>query len=100
MRKKIIPLYRQKLGGKVITVKNVVAEMYYDRETGKWHECFAGPEWRRIERAIEKALPGWFHVCYPDRTGKRKVEMADCPACQRVAKEKFDKTNVCDKLKV
>lgn len=57
---------------------------------GYWEEAITGEEQRRIEGIIEKAWPGWYHVCFPDENGVRKVEKKDCQACQ---KNKLDKQN-------
>lgn len=55
---------------------------------GKWEETLNGEEMAKIERAIEEKYPGWFHQCYTDRDGNRKVAKENCPACQRKLKAK------------
>jgi hypothetical protein len=61
----------------------VPVEVEYWLIDGKWEETISCTEWQKIEFAIELQYPGWFHRCYPDRNGNRKVSKADCPACQR-----------------
>jgi hypothetical protein len=50
---------------------------------GKWEETINGEEFRKVEEAIEKKYPGWFHTCYLDRNGKRQTSKESCKACQR-----------------
>lgn len=80
-RKKI---HRQTLtdGKRVFTVV-VPVEVDYFLIDGKWEEAYRSEESQKIEFAIELQYPGWFHRCFPDRHGNRKVPKEDCPACQR-----------------
>ena len=45
---------------------------------GKEEEAIGADEWRKVERAIEKAWPGWFHVFKGSKHDK-----ANCRACKR-----------------
>lgn len=63
-----------------IAVPVTVTDFWMD---GQWEETINAAEFRKVEEAIEKRYPGWYHRCYPDRNGKRKVSKEDCPACRR-----------------
>jgi len=87
-RRKII--YRKTLtdGKRTFTVVVPVMVDYFLID-GKWEEAFSSEASQKIEIAIETQYPGWFHRCYPDRHGNRKVSKADCPACQRLFQSKL-----------
>lgn len=54
----------------------ITVRLFYDAETKKWEEAIPSKEWVKVEKAIEKAYPGWFHTCF---NNKRK----SCQACKR-----------------
>jgi hypothetical protein len=55
---------------------------------GKLEEVISCNEWHKVEKAIEKKYPGWFHQCHPNRNGERDASKENCPACQRLTKVK------------
>ena len=76
MIEKNIPVYTQELAnGKTIVVRNVkVNLMLID---GKWEETWPGDSVRRVERAIERRFPGYFHRFKDGKHAK------NCQACKR-----------------
>lgn len=51
---------------------------------GMWTETIPLSETKKIEMAIEKKCPGFFHRC----VGKNSVSKSKCPACKRLTKQK------------
>lgn len=76
MKTKILPIYRQTVNGKVITIKNVKVTTFEDGVEG-----FPASESRRFERAVEKVFPGWYH-----RFTKKGKHRKDCISCRRYGK--------------
>jgi hypothetical protein len=71
IRKEIIPLFWQEAEGFWrIELKNLEVEYFGDEL------LFSGKTMRRIERAVEKAYPGWHH-----RIKNRKCQK-NCRACK------------------
>lgn len=58
-----------------VAVPVTVTEFWMD---GQWEPTLNGEEMRKVEAAVEKAYPGWYHRCYDNPEGP-------CPACQRKA---------------
>lgn len=86
-RQKIVTLH-ETVGGIPYTVPDVVVDEYYiqdDQGEWYWEETYSCESMHKIEQAIEKVYPGWFHRCMKD--GKRlKVK---CDACER---ERLDRS--------
>lgn len=77
MRTKIIPIYSETLpNGVTIQLKNVKVDLW--KIDGKWEEAWPASECRRMERAVEKVLPGWYHRFNKDGTHKK-----NCISCKR-----------------
>ncbi len=55
-----------------IAVPVTVTDFWMD---GQWEETISCEEHNKVEKAIEKAYPGWFHQCYNG--------VKPCPACER-----------------
>lgn len=66
-----------------IEVPVTVTDFWMD---GQWEETINGEEHRKIEQAIEKAYPGWFHTCY-------KAPKQHCKACTRRRAQGLTKRN-------
>lgn len=78
--------YKTILGGIIIEVPNVEVHMYriqQDDGTFKWEETFPCKSWRRIELAIERKLPNWFHKIGPNGEHNPKT----CPSCKNYRKK-------------
>lgn len=76
--KRIPKVHRQTLTAGSRSVK-VVVPIFVDLflVDGKWEETVSASEWRKVELAIERAWPGWFHRFKDGQHSK------DCPACKR-----------------
>ena len=73
----VIPYYEQILpGGRSVMVKDVRCTMYLI--DGQWEEAFDRNAIRKIEQAVEKAFPGWYH-----RFNKDGTHQKDCISCKR-----------------
>ena len=77
---KILPVYRQTVNGKVISIKNVKLSVWIGPD-GEEDEGFPASECRRFERAVEKVFPGWYH-----RFTKKGKHRKDCISCRRYGK--------------
>jgi hypothetical protein len=63
-----------------------VEDLFHD---GEWHEVMSGDACRKIETAVEKKYPGWYHRCYNIPSHKMvALKKVDCPACKRLAEVK------------
>lgn len=88
MKTKIIPIYRIIVNGKVITVKNVKVHVWNNDEAIPASSC------RRIERAVEKIFPGWYH-----RFTKKGKHRKDCISCRRYGKMKVRRKDFKDLMR-
>lgn len=55
----------------------IMVDIFWNPETQKEEEAFDGEAMRKIEAAIERVHPGWFHTCHNTRDKK------NCQACKR-----------------
>ena len=79
---KILPSHTVRLAsGREVTVKNIEVHMFKVDHGGRngpqWEECWPSKSLQRIERAIERAEPGYYHKIL--KNGKH--DKRSCPRC-------------------